>query len=172
VSVKSIIAELPKLSPAELEIVATWVAANKNLPGKSRATKARTVGDDDWLLAGIASELSDRGLLPKEGGYGKLLRLPSYPVYKNTSPQVLDQLEPFLRLREKPWPRPRLFALGKLFAYLLARYISYYPVEPDRMLKNIGRLIVALEASFPGYLASGLIPILLERERVNTNPNS
>ena len=60
-----------------------------------------------------------------------------------------------------------LAALGQVVARALADYVvTYSSLTIKAMMRNVAQVPQALDASFPGYLAAGMIGILIKMKGV------
>jgi len=155
-SLQEVLRRLPQLSSAELDKVAGRLAA---LRGTGAVTK---VEDNDWLLEGLTQELRRRGLWMRDYPVLKKL-IPSN--YVAASPAVRDHL--LLGWGKKPIRTIEKLALAALAGGVLADYLTKIklPVTPRTVLVNVDKVPVALEESFPGYWASGLLSYCVRLRR-------
>jgi hypothetical protein len=156
---KEMIVGLGKLSKPELGQLRNALD-NVGAPSSSATSGPQTGAD--WLFDGILYELQRRGLsypkLPKD-------RLNSLaPNYFADSVPIMTNLRVELLRVKKRIPgatlrQAELDALGRKAARELARLLQGGPAPMSlrTMLVNVLRIPEALEASYPGYLASGMI---------------
>lgn len=116
----------------------------------------------DWLLTGILSELSRRGLVYRSRGGPDVRRLA--PNYEIDSSIVRDQLKQLLRVSIPQPKQVELLKLGSVSARALADYLEpVTAVGLKVLLNNAGKTLEALDRSFPGYLRSGMIYCLVQQ---------
>ena len=115
----------------------------------------------DWLLMGIESELKRVGLFNQRG------RLPVArlnPEWEEVSAEMRVELSRHLpHLERHNWVAFGVLCAGVLIHYLEAGGI---PVGPKTMLNNVDKILLALEAQFPGYLRSGMLRHCLDTDTV------
>lgn len=150
-----------RLSSADRRKLVVFIGAFKGMGGAT-GELAQQFNGEDWLLAGIHAEMNARGFKRS----GRKLDIPRIaPNYAEDAALVRSEL---LRLLKKHLPRPKhaeLLALGRRAAHALAEYRS--PVTPlglNWMLRNAGKTLEAIDASFPGYMAAGLVNHLVRNE--------
>jgi hypothetical protein len=121
------------------------------LPGGKGASLMAPMPNDDWLLTGILYELSRRGMkyrheIVPEGNYAE-----DSEIVRSELTRLLGISIPDLKYVEQ-------LALGKLVAKALANYLVNKKLNLGLkvMLNNVGKSLEAIDASFPGYLASGV----------------
>jgi len=162
-SVKQIISSLPSLSKADRDRIRQTIDF---LDGKGKSVVTKGSGED-WLTPGVLYELKRRGMSYPALNEQRLNSLaPNYIVdaaairadmrerLKHakalTSNQRLDQAE--------------LIGFGRTAARALADYLQ--PIRPiglKFLLTNIAKLPDAIEASFPDYLSSSMLGVLIGR---------
>ena len=115
----------------------------------------------DWLVEGVCAELVRRGLLAgKSAGYSSQLWNKVTPKsYAKDSEAVrvflTENIFYALTVAET-------YALGRLVARALADYLQNTPGFGLRMmLQQISKVPEALDASYPGYLAAGMLSRLI-----------
>lgn len=128
--------------------------------------RKETKDDEDWLLPSLLQEIKDRGLSFTIPQYFKIKTDKSYRGYVSKSAKVraaLSKRLPNLKLVEK-------YALAHLCATFLADYVEeiYGILNLDILLWNVEKIPEALDRSFPGYLQSGLLHVILRP----SNPKS
>ena len=113
----------------------------------------------DWLSEGIVSELHRRGLQRKLlVGYWRKWAPKGYAAGVLA---VREQLRAAVR---RPLTTGEQYALGRLAARALADYLQGVPGFGLKvMLQNISKVPEALDNSYPGYLADGMLGMLLSR---------
>lgn len=160
--VKQINSALGKLTKEERRTVR---AALDFLEGRKSTGTTTQADTEDWLLPGIVAELRRRGLsyaLPQK----QLNKIA--PDYATDSIAVRNDLRERLK-RDKAQvsddriDHAELIAFGRVSARALADYLQ--PVAPiglKFLLTNITKVPDALEASFPDYLSSGMLWILVQ----------
>lgn len=155
-----ICALLPELTPAELAAVRLRAGF---LGGGSGAAPAQEDHfTDDWLLRGLEDELRRRGLLGR--GRAPVVRL--VPDWAKRSAKVRTDLLGFLGFlgRSGGGVKRSEAALGRLAARALADYLAAgrVPVSPKTLLTNVDKVLLAIDAAFPGYLEAGLLGCCLD----------
>lgn len=126
-----------------------------------KASKAVNELDADWLLRGICRELERRGLPHHVGSMIEVRRMA--PDYELSSQEVRQHLEAQIEASWRTPTRTELFTLGNVAGGALADYFKNSR-SLKRLLNVAGRTVEALEASFPGYLQSGYVYVLLQRK--------
>jgi len=121
--------------------------------------------EDDWLLYGIGHELSSRGLgrMPPTS---IVVTLNDYKTYDKHAEAMKAFLLNAVENSGDPLSRNQRRALGCICARSLAGYIaSFSEVGLNTMLRHVGNIQQAVDRSFPGYLASGMLRFLLGERR-------
>ena len=157
--VKQIISALPKLTKAELRQLRQAIDF---IDGKSTLKKASGWQQtEDWLTPGLLYELKRRGLTY---GYLDEQRLKNMaPNYAADSEVVRENLREKLKqskalISTKRLDHAELVAFGRIAARALADYLQ--PVASlglKFLLTNVGKISEALEQSYPEYLQSSMI---------------
>jgi hypothetical protein len=161
-SLDAILRELPQLRHDELDQVAQKARALASLSVQRRPPPTM-VGTDDWLLEGIYHELGRRGLLRRGWRMAQAKLGDQAPDYATDAAETRAHL--LLKLGGKTRSSERL-ALGILAARCLADYLAHVaPLCLRVMLRNVGKTVEALDASFPGYLESGMLTYLLREPK-------
>lgn len=149
---------LPTLSVPELEEVKSKAQAGlvlSTLPGVP-APAGRFEGD--WLLEGITHVLQSRGII--RSGHSLMM------IDGKVKAALLEAQNGLLAAVGRPLKTVEKVALGRVTAEALADMISAYaPLGPKIMLQHIPKATQALENSFPGYLASGMVGLLIQQVR-------
>lgn len=119
--------------------------------------KAAAPVEGDYLLAGIEGELRRRGLLAPEE---RIRSQKISPDYRRKSVAIRALLESRIELTRGD----ARAALGALTARALADYmeVMHQPVTERQLLLHIHLAADALDRSYPGYLAAGLLPLVWE----------
>lgn len=145
----TLLAQLRALPPDEWATVQAKVTAFHKLGG-GPLPAVDTPPSDDYLLMGIEYELRRRGLL---GSREKLWGVS--PKFHRVSASVRATLEE----RAGKIAPPQRIALGRLCARALADYLDNgpAPISGKLLLDNAHKTMTAVENSFPGYLATGLL---------------
>src|SRR5271166_4094703 len=119
--------------------------------------------DDDWLLPCIVEEIKSRGLSYTIPDYFKIKRAGDHGGYARKSEMIRKTLTAAfisIDVRSKVLD---LYGLGCICAKALADLLDpIYTLSLDIMLRHVDELPQALEASYPGYLNSGLLYLLLK----------
>lgn len=150
-----IIRWLPKLTVSEKRMLLKELGGTSTMPESSVS---------DWLLPGIEAELRRRGLSFRPLTQQTIMRLA--PNYFLESQRVRMDFEARLKRQGVTLNRSGLIALGHVAARVLADYRS--PVTPlgvKFLLQNVGNIPEAVEQSFPGYLAAGMLHQLIRMAR-------
>jgi hypothetical protein len=118
---------------------------------------------DDWLLKGIFKVLNDRGLGHTIPSNFRIKSSKSFGGFATQSERVrtfLDKAIPNMNVMEQT-------ILGNLCAITLANLIESWDreVSLETMLFHIGRIPEALERSFPGYIQSRMLRLLVRRRQ-------
>lgn len=155
---------LPTLSPADTQQVRAKASALLSLNGGSSSGNSgpgrlgkdfvrHGVVDCDFILRGIVFELRRRGLLGSK-----------VTIYQRFIPASYQQdavaVRQHLSEHIKQLSSTDEEALGRLLARSLADYLERgkVPISPRTILANVNKMLVALDAAFPGYLVTGWLP--------------
>ena len=115
---------------------------------------------DDWLLDGIRTVLVSRGHLATTWKPSRELIRRAAPNYEVDSSLTRATLAQHL---VDPHPVV-LKALGRVAASTLADWLCV-PVSLRTMLTNVSHVPEAFDAAFPGYLAAGLVHLILPKDK-------
>jgi hypothetical protein len=145
---------LPQLRDDEAREVANLLKARLQFKAEAKPASER----DDWLLRGIVVILRKRGLVGRDWWPNETLRKKLAPKYVEEAEQARAVLT--AKLDATPG---QLQVLGVMAADALATWLEERkaPVSIKTMLMNAGNLPEAFDASFPGYLESGLVGAIL-----------
>ena len=153
---------LTRCTPEERQKLKMLIAKH---PGTAATKAAVSVNEAqaDWLLQGILSELKRRGHRHHVQNYAEVRSICSN--FEMSSFEVRRELEHQL-MRRIPEPRrDQLLTLGFVSAQALAGYIQRWaPVALKPMLQFSSRTLEAIENSFPNYIASGMVYVLIQRK--------
>ncbi len=146
-----------KLTILERRTVANAIRMQDGIHAASASSYQRF--SEDWLLPGIEHELKKRGFF-------LVAMTPEYlqkwaPNYVKQSIEVRTALKAKL----KQPTQAQLLALGRLCAASLVEFILARRDErfgPRAVLLAVPEIATALNRSYPGYLASGLLHMLLK----------
>lgn len=150
-----LLSKLPQLSPKQAAVVSDHIAA---LFGESTSSTSH------WLLDGAFVELRRRGLMSKIA--------PPLNIMKSWSKNLDNQLrgiEVFLLKaagRNSALNPAEKAALAQIcFAALCDWLIERrLPLSLRIVIMNVGNIPSALECAFPGYVAAGVLGMLLKRK--------
>lgn len=153
--------QLSNLPPEELKQLRAYIGARLQFVTEAPpATKGSGHAyPGDYLLDGIAYELSRRGIAPMSGKSIPTRVLPAdYPNQSAETREYLEHLLPALK------PADRV-ALGRIAAYTLAEWLIkvHIPVALRTMTSNVRKMPAALDDAFPGYLSAGLLSMVWRR---------
>lgn len=154
---------LPDLTKEQLAAVRNHAAALISVGGAPKVVRQDpSLGDrDDWILDGIYVELSKRGQARVVIPRNVFLKTGRGTAYRNSSEPVRLWLEaalPRIQIREKR-------QLGIICARSLALYLSAFTeVSLQTLTRHIHKMPAAIDASFPGYLESGLLDKVIRSE--------
>ena len=153
---QQLVSSLPTMSKSQLTKLRQHVAF---LLQHSPIDPVQPVEDEDWLLRGILTELDRRGL--NVGKDFKIRRDSSYASFRAQSESVRAHL---LRMVPNLTAVQRR-ALGEVCGRELALYLASWQSAPEinrhTMLTYVSRVPEALERSFPGYMAAGLLKMVI-----------
>ena len=124
-------------------------------------TPADTAGD--YLLAGIRFELRRRRLLSKDGQIRTRLLTATFH-------QEFAEVRALLKERLPNVTTDDLEQFGRLAAEALAAYLeswSKMTVSDRTLTQQVGEIPAAIDRAYPGYLKSGLLCLLIQRERID-----
>jgi hypothetical protein len=149
---------IPKLTPDERRklkvLIGGFLGGGAASRGKPEKRVDGAVGD--WLLAGIVWELARRGLGRSRIDAALVRRL--VPAYEEAATEIRERLTKQL---DKP-RQEELVSLGRVVARAIADHRSpQTPLGLKFMLNNTRNALEAIDSSFPGYLAAGMLPYLL-----------
>lgn len=155
---RQVLALVPGLEPGDIPVIYERLRALYSLtPTTTAPPGASEGGVTDWILCGIEEELRSRGLLDRRARLGDS---PHYVKRKAASGRVMASLERAcggkLSARERA-------ALGRVVGECLASYVERLglTVCGRTMLQHAPDAEVAVDASFPGYAASGMLRLCL-----------
>lgn len=156
---KKLLVNLPTLSPEQIKTLTDRL----RLLGSGPLATVVSLSPESWILNGIRVALDKRGLgktLPK-GPYVRKLKAYKQGFEKKAAivEQTLEEAIPDMTKLEKKM-------LGVMGANLLAANIETWAVvSADLMLRRVDRIPECLELAFPGYIASGLLRMILRDRR-------
>lgn len=158
VNFQSITSALPNLTKKELEDIRRRCV----ILLQSKQSTRQNIEEDDWLLYGVGQELKYRGLEDGERFAAfRIKNASSYSGYLEKARAVrtlLEECAPNITTVERRY-------LGEIAAKELARYIDTWKntdVSRDSLLHHIDKIPVALQRSFPNYLESKLLGMLIK----------
>ena len=175
----TILTLLPRLSAQEIRELRLL------LDNYHVAPEDRPREEVDWLFDGVRAELQRRGLgcPPLTAKFIRSVA-PEAPAEAARVRETL--LESWRRSERDGQPSvTQWLALGRLCAQTLARLVESWTVKDDNttrgrksvhvsaatMLRHLWRVPEALDASFPGYLAAGILWITVRERDPNVLPN-
>lgn len=146
-----ILKHLPNLKAKELAQVKDRINFLLGISGE--IPKPIYVGND-WLLEGLTVELRRRGLWLKSYPLPAPLLPQDYPAKGEAVRQHLIK-----GIGQAKLVNGDTRALGVLGASVLMAYLTKIkvPVGPKTVLNNLDKIPLALEESFPGYWAGGML---------------
>jgi hypothetical protein len=161
IQTKEVLELIPTLPMQEVKRIRDHCTVALQLLGKQTE-----VEHNDWLLEGIFSELRKRGLRETLPSNFRLKNSRSFAGYLDKSKLVRDAL----LIAVPDLSRAEEYALGDVVARSLVRYVeAFSDVSVESVLRHVQYVPQALEKSFPGYLASGMLRALLKTGRENLN---
>lgn len=143
---------LPRLSKKQLE----QIKGRINLLLAHQPKTVVPLEEEDWILRGILIALKDRGLCDEAFVRNFRLKPASFPRYHKHVDEVkrlLEQCAPGISLVERR-------ALGEVAGRELAKYI-WQDVSLTNLLNNVEYIPHAIDKSFPGYMASKMLAVLV-----------
>jgi hypothetical protein len=150
---------IPKLTAderRELKVVIGQFRGEHSAASRGKPEKRVDGAAGDWLLAGIVWELARRGLGRSRIDATLVRRLA--PAYEEAATEIRERLTKQL---DKP-RQEELVSLGRVVARAIADHRSpQTPLGLKFMLNNTRNALEAIDSSFPGYLAAGMLPYLL-----------
>jgi hypothetical protein len=152
---KGVLDILPHLSRKELELVrqrAAFLLQAKTSRGRE------SVEEQDWLLEGVLHELRKRGLEKQIPHNFRVKSSKSFAAYQTQAERVKGVIAEAIGGATPV----ELKQVGIIAAQCLADYITWNEISLETMLHNIGKTPKALERAFPGYIASGLLYLILK----------
>lgn len=151
-SLQTVLRILPTLSVTELEEVKSKAQAALVLSTPPGVPAPAARPDEDWLLEGITYVLRSRGLVRGE----------LFAIDGKVKVALAEVQAALLEAVGRPLKTVEKVALGRVTAEAMADMISTYAtLGPRIMLQHIPKALQALENSFPGYLASGMVGLLI-----------
>lgn len=160
---KQIVGKLPKLTKAERQTLRQ--ALDFFDGGKTKALNKPQITVQDWLLPGIIAELRRRGL--EYSGINERRIASMAPDYEKEAAALMASLRQKLIKAKAITTQERLThaeleGFGRVSARALADYLqNTRSLNLKFMLGNISKLPDALEASYPSYLACGMVGVLV-----------
>lgn len=116
---------------------------------------------DDWLLPGIVSYLSWKGLLSGSKGASLLMKRKGFAQYQQKLPDALEYLDDLLAKYELGTRHRTQMAI--IATYTLGGLLEHWKVfSVGAMLINIDKIPEAVERGFPGYIQAGLFGFVLK----------
>lgn len=160
-SAREAFALIYRMSPGELRDLRARTSALLSDDAPAAEQSSRPDHDVDWLLCGIEAELRARGMLTSGFRLRADVICPKYAALSRPAAATL---------RDAVGKNPRarvLAALGRMTAECLAAHLEAMrvPVTPRTMLQHAGDAAAAVDAAFPGYLASGMLRMCIGLER-------
>jgi hypothetical protein len=154
-SYQSICEELPLLSRKQLDEIRKRCA----LLMQQQSTKSDSVEDQDWILEGILHECQHRGIYVGRSFHIK--RTGSFAAFATKSEALRELLTECA-----PGLTPvQYVALGQVCARELANHLTIRFNTPQvsfkAMMDRVEWIPAALEESFPGYMQSRLLSLVV-----------
>ena len=162
---KQIIGKLPKLTKAERQTLRQALDFFDGGKTKAAVSGKEKVVVHDWLIPGIIAELRRRGL--EYSGLSDRRIASMAPDYEEESKALMVSLRQKLIKAKALTSKERLThaeleGFGRVSARALADYLqNTRSLNLKFMLGNISKVPDALEASYPSYLACGLVGVLI-----------
>lgn len=148
-SYQSICEELPSLTRKQLDEIRKRCA----LLMQNQSIHSDAVEEQDWLLEGILRECQHRGIyvgrsfhIKRSGSFA------SYATKAQTVRELLTECAPGLS-------PVQYVALGQICARELANYLKQPSFKA--MMDRVDWIPTALEQSYPGYMASKLLQLVV-----------
>src|SRR6266702_495958 len=151
----SILLTLPSLTRTQLEEVRRRASYVLQLTAGN--VRKQVLEQQDWLLEGIVSELKYRGLWIDAFKF-HIKNNKSFHSYQTKSEKVrelLEQASPNMTLIEKT-------VLGQICGYELACLLRMN-VSLHDMLEHVDLIPIAIDKSYPGYLASRMLGVIIKK---------
>ena len=149
-----ILSSLPSLSRHQLEEI-----RRRSVFLLQHKSSSVPVEDEDWLLLGILTELQQRGLDNRSSF--KIKRTSSYAGFSTQSERIRSLIATAVPNMSSVQQR----AMGEVAADALCRYLLSWRDPPQlsrsTLLRYVGRVPEALDWSYPGYIASGLLGLTI-----------
>lgn len=156
---------IPQLSPSEKQQLIALLKAATSIHGGAKIDSDKVVeATDDYLTDSIKRYLLKKGLVTRSTANmvmrRTIERLPNYPQDNATIRQWLaDHLGKLTAVEEM-----KIGAVTAEALDIYLKHIKFYQehgVGAHELLSNIHRVPSAIETSFPGYAASGLLKLIL-----------
>jgi hypothetical protein len=150
--IQDIIATLPSLSAEELAEISIHIKALTSVDHKA--------DEDDWFLSGVLYLLEERGLGETIPNRFRISNKRQFRGYLPKSRKLRKTLEDNIRLTKVD-----RIGMGRILARCLADYIEdFMEVSLSSLLYHADLALPALEKAFPGYLAAGMLRVVLTQK--------
>lgn len=159
--------KIPELTQDQIKTLMALLKRNgKTVSLDSSAKGTSMVGD--WLYSGISYSLVRRGLLTqameKFGRKGVV-----FERYIKSSPIVVSDLENLItKQMGKKLSSVEKEIFGRIVGDCLINWCEKRSILPSRgsVLSNIGHCIEAIEESFPNYISSKMLSVVIDPKEV------
>lgn len=153
--IKEAIPELNRQQLTELRTLASWQLQQK------AGRKDEGVQEQDWLLEGIIFVLNERGLGKQVPHSFRLKNNKSFASYQTQSERIKSLIEDALGNNSSTMELKQAGIIAaRALASFLAKEVSFHA-----MMFSISRIPEAIQRSFPGYIESGLLPLILRKSK-------
>lgn len=159
------VSHLQELTPEQIKEVQNRI----KLLG--HAVESVTLEDsNDWLWTGIWNALKSEGLVTASallGGQKSNAR----KAYKRVAEEVQKDLTKLFKRQLGSISSTEQVTIGLIVGQCLIKWCMKRKIPPTlgSVLLNTHHSIESIEESFPGYIASGYLPILIKKDAINVS---
>lgn len=170
--IDTILAQLPKLSPSELDSVLARARALRAFSGAPVVPEAKAAAlRHDWAVEGMRSALATRGLRVNFPD-AVIAKWSAYRTFNKNAPAVISWLEKHVPEAD----RTTKLALGEVVADALIAEFTRWKEPPALSLQTFFSFFQfapqALERSYPGYAEQGWLRLLVKQRALRVCPTS
>lgn len=153
--------KVPDLTPLQVQELLDRLKILKKMPSSFVGPE---VDAGDWLFDGMVLVLKEKGLINPSAIRG--IRMGSaYRSFKKISPEMRRAIERIAKqqLKSSQLSTVRCMQLGVMVSRCLAAWCEKRKITPGLtiLMNNAHRWLEAIEESYPGYLGSNMLPLIL-----------
>jgi len=184
---EEIVATLPRLTASQRQDIAQWCQA---VPVSKKKIYMKPLDADDWFADAVGEYLVKKGMATKDD-VRVLLTIAAHHLddYHRESKSMRDDLGSLVDVDDRTsqlfFGRVVVKALvnmmrDKRLPYYLLEKLDYYrvppeiiteinnqfakrPIDADLLMANVSHVRAALEHELPGYIVSGMLPLVKPR---------